>query len=151
MLVTDLLVSGFVSGLATAATEERYTSRDEAIKFAISVREQADYVRIWRDDRVELVLDNSTAVETELVDTSTSAAALDDVVSLAIDHLVNSALDLPIRRVTQLDEPRGSLELCAELYGSVDGDVYDRFVRDNRFTGEEILEVPTGREVVTYV
>lgn len=149
LAITDLIVSGSVSGMATAVTEERYNTREEALSFAISLRTQADYVRTWRDDQTALVLSDS-ADGSDLVDTSDSAAALDDVVAAAIDLLVASSLDLPIRKTTTLTEPRGSLELCAELYGSVEADVYEGFIRVNRFTGSEILEIPTGRQVVSY-
>lgn len=147
--ITDLMASGSVSGLATAVTEERYRTREEALSFAISLRTQADYVRVWRDDQTALVLADS-ADESDLVDTSDSAAALDDVVAAAIDLLVASALDLPISKTTTLTETRGSLELCAELYGSVEAEVYENFIRTNRFTGQEILEIPAGRKVVSY-
>ena len=49
-----------------------------------------------------------------------------------------------------LGHNRTIIDLVAELYGSVD-DQLDFLISSNDLTGDEILELPKGREIVYYI
>ena len=53
-------------------------------------------------------------------------------------------------RSITLDRARTIIDLCGELYGSVD-DNLDFAINSNGLTGSEILELPRGFDFVYYV
>ena len=48
-----------------------------------------------------------------------------------------------------IDRPRTIVDVCAQVYGAVDGKI-DLFVSTNNFTGDELLELPANRRIVYY-
>jgi hypothetical protein len=56
-----------------------------------------------------------------------------------------------MRRTIILDRDRNFIELCAELYGTVDNYYLDRFISENDFSIDELEIIPMGREVSYYV
>jgi hypothetical protein len=48
-----------------------------------------------------------------------------------------------------LQRPRTVIDLCAELYGSVD-DYLDFFITSNNLTGDDIMELQRGKEIKYY-
>ena len=49
-----------------------------------------------------------------------------------------------------LDSPRNPIELCAELYGRFDDELYDEFTTFNDFNADEQLLIPPGTVVKYY-
>ena len=85
-----------------------------------------------------------------LIDTGEAYQQLQDAVALTLGFLVQISFDLKQERTIIIDRPRTIVDLCYELYGSID-DQLDFFIMSNDLTGDEILELPQGREVRYYV
>jgi len=49
-----------------------------------------------------------------------------------------------------LSRDRTIIDLVGELYGNID-DELDFFINSNNLSGNEILELPKGKEIVYYV
>jgi prophage DNA circulation protein len=75
---------------------------------------------------------------------------LQDAVSLAAGFLLDLSFSLARAKRFKLQSRRSIVDLCAELYGNVDESL-DFFINSNNFTGDEILEIPRGRDIVYYV
>ena len=63
--------------------------------------------------------------------------------------IMNASFALPMQRVFTLDRDRQVIELCAELYGTVDH--LDAFIISNNFSNDEIELLPMGTKVMHYV
>ncbi len=85
-----------------------------------------------------------------LVDTGESYAALQNAGALASGYLVEYSFSLIQERRIVLGRARTIIDLAGQLYGTVD-DKLDAMIDINGFTGDEIVEIPAGREVVYYV
>ena len=62
---------------------------------------------------------------------------------------MNASFALPMQRTFTLDRDRQVIELCAELYGTVD--CLDDFIIVNNFNIDEIELLPMGTKVSYYV
>ena len=71
-------------------------------------------------------------------------------VAIAAGFLVEISFTLKQEFRITLDRPRTIIDLAAELYGEVDGQL-DFLISSNNLTGSEILDLPRGREIVYYV
>lgn len=74
---------------------------------------------------------------------------LNELIYSSIQLIQTASFSLPMQRTIRLDRDRQVIELCCELYGSVD--YLDRFIIENDFSIDEIELVPMGREVTYYV
>ena len=85
----------------------------------------------------------------ELVDTGETYLAMQNSTALAVGFLVELSFTLAQERRITLDRPRTLIDLVAELYGDVDSQL-DFFIDTNDLSGDEIIELPAGREIVYY-
>jgi hypothetical protein len=85
-----------------------------------------------------------------LVDTGESYAALQNAGALAAGYLIEYSFSLIQERRIVLGRPRTIIDLAGQLYGSVD-DKLDAMIDVNGLSGDEIVELPAGREIVYYV
>lgn len=145
----DLMVMSSVSGAALAcleaafssASEARFQTRAEAVEAAVALLAQLDAAVVWREQRYDAL---------EEVDTGESYQALQRLVALVAGLLVETSFDLAVEKRIVLDRPRTIIDLCAELYGTVD-DKLDFLINTNNLTGSEILELPRGKSIAYYV
>ncbi len=145
----DLMLSGCVSGLVRSVTTHRFRTRPEAIEAAATVVALHERVTAWRDAEYANLGENSVGIRRGNIDTGTANQALQSSVALTTGYLVQISFSLlPERRIT-LDRDRTIVDLCAELYGTVD-DRLDYFISTNSLSASEILEVPKGRRIVYY-
>lgn len=86
----------------------------------------------------------------DLVDTGESYRALQNASALAVGFLVELSFTLAQEHRIILDRPRTLIDLVAELYGEIDPQL-DFFINTNDLSGDEIIELPAGREIVFYV
>lgn len=86
----------------------------------------------------------------QLVDTGESYAALQNAGALASGYLVEYSFSLIQERRLVLGRARTIIDLAGQLYGTVD-DKLDAMIDTNGLSGDEIIEVPAGREIVYYV
>jgi len=135
----DLFVASIFSASVASASGSEFTTKDEALSTAADILGNLDEIAVWRE---------ANYASLGLIDSSDLYAAMQNLAALAAGYLVEVSFSLAAEHQLTLDRPRNIVELCAELYGSVD-DKLDFFINTNRFTGSEIIELPRGR-TVTY-
>jgi prophage DNA circulation protein len=138
-----IIQAGNVNAAAIAAADASAsgtaTTRRDAIDAAETLRALAD--------------SQAATIDAMGVDDYESYYATRRALTLAIDALIRSTLDLPAERVYTVPADTTLLELVYLLYG-VDGDadtLMDRIIDYNDLTGEEMFIVPQGRIVRWYV
>jgi hypothetical protein len=137
----DLVAGAAVLGSISSVVNNQFTAKPQALEAAEAIINQAADATAWRDVRY---------ADLGQVDTGEGYTALQEATALAVGYLVEISFTLVPERAVVLDRPRGLVELCAELYGSVANDRLDFLVSTNRLTGSEILELRRGRRVVFY-
>ena len=85
-----------------------------------------------------------------ITDTGEIYQPLQDAVALSAGFLVQLSFTLVQERRFILQRSRTIIDLVGELYGTVD-DQLDFFLNTNDLSGDDIIELPAGREVVYYV
>ena len=92
------------------------------------------------------------SVDNPFVDSnSESRLLLAALVETSVQLVLNASFALPLQRAITLGRDRQVIELCAELYGSVDSETIDRFIMENNLDIDEIALMPMGKEVSYYV
>jgi len=72
------------------------------------------------------------------------------VVSTVIKAALDVAFSLPMKRTTILATSSTILDLCWRFYRNIDDATLDYFILTNTLNGNDIIEVPAGREIVYY-
>lgn len=136
----DLFAAGALIGSLSSVIENTFTAKPQALEAAEAIIAQNDDLTAWQDERFG---------DIEQVDTGEGYQALQEATALAVGFLVEISFSLVPERAVILDRPRNIIELCAELYGSVD-DRLDFLISTNKLTGSGIIEIPRGRRIVFY-
>lgn len=136
----DLFASTTATATAQAAFNTTYTRRPEAVQAAEQLLAQLDALASWRDEQF--------AAQGE-VDDGSSWQATQDLLATVAGALVDQSFDLAAERVLVLTSDRSVIDVCFEVYGSVD-DKLDTLMADNDLSGDEIVELPRGRRIVYY-
>jgi len=136
----NLFATTLLAGATLSVVNNKFETKTAAIGAAEALLIQFDELVAWRDSSFDAL---------EIVDTGEGYTDLQDAVITAVSFLVEISFTLLQEKAIVLTEPRAVIELCAELYGSVD-DKLDFFINTNKFTGSEIIEIPAGRTVVYY-
>lgn len=134
----ELYAMGAVTGTIVTLINTQYSTKTDALRAADALLNQFDRLVTWRDN-------NYVGV-----DTGESYQKLQRAVALTAGYLVEISFTLKQERRLVLDRDRTIIDLAAELYGSVD-DQLDFLINSNNLSGDEILELPRGREIVYYI
>ena len=137
----DLYAMSYVTGSVLSTLNNQFTTKTEAIEAAQEVLAQLDTVVNWRDEN----LDNL-----DEIDQGAAYQQLQEAVALTAGFLVEISFTLKQERRITLNRARTIIDLASELYGSID-DRLDFLISSNDLSGDEILELPEGREVVYYI
>jgi prophage DNA circulation protein len=137
----SLYASAAVAGAVASTTAAAFPSRPAALEAAEVVAAQFDEVVAWREAGYEA---------TGEVDTGGSYMALQEAVAVMLGFIIEISFTLPAERREVLTRPRALIDYVAEKYGTVDEDL-DFFIESNNLTGDEIIELPAGRELVFYI
>jgi hypothetical protein len=134
------------SGGGVTARITGILTREDAVLLAVSIAELLEIVRQFEDAKLK----SNSLIAAEFVD-SNAGSYLDmiELVYASIQLILNSSFSLSTRRTITLDRDRQVVELCAELYGSLDN--LDAFVIENKLNIDELALLPMGREVTYYV
>lgn len=84
-----------------------------------------------------------------VLDTGEGYFNFNDAYSLTIGYLIFISLSAKQEIILELDRNRNFVELVGELYGIVDA-AFDFFISTNDLTGDEIIELPKGRNILYY-
>jgi len=144
--VDDLSAMSAVAGSITSAVNNTFKTKPEALAAAETIIAQLADVVAWRDDNYAAIGDVVPAA----MDTGESHQALQHAAALAAGYLLQiSSTLVPERRLT-LDRERTVIDVCAQVYGTVD-DKIDFLIESNDFSGDEIILLPAGTVVRYYV
>jgi hypothetical protein len=149
------LASGAALSIAESATRNNNTSssvyfsstgvlsRETAISVALALNNLLQTIQDFEDTKIE---------QNMFIDSNASSyLLLIELVHNSIELILNVSFSLPMRRTITLDRDRNFIELCAELYRSVESYYIDRFISENDFNIDELEIIPMGREVSYYV
>lgn len=137
----DLFGSSHVTGSVLSVVNNQFPFKTAALAAADELLTQFDTLVTWRDGQF---------ASFDVVDTGEAYQQLQQAVALAAGFLVEISFTLRQERQIVLDRSRTIVDLCAELYGSVD-DQLDFLISTNNLSGSEILELPVGRRIFYYV
>lgn len=136
----DLFASAAATATAQAAFNTTFTRRPEAVQAAEQLLAQLDTLAAWRDEQFAALGE---------IDDGSSWQATQDLLATVAGALVDQSFDLAAERVLVLTSDRSIIDVCFEVYGSVD-DKLDTLLADNDLSGDEIVELPRGRRIVYY-
>jgi hypothetical protein len=116
-------------------------SREETIETMNQLVGMFESIKDFQDSKIKgnAVIDSN----------SNSYLLLNQLVYSSIQLILKTAFSLPMQRTIILDRDRQVIELCCELYGSID--YLDKFITENNFNIDEIELLPMGKEVTYYV
>jgi hypothetical protein len=136
----DLYASATATSSAQAAFNTSYTRRPDAVQAAEQLLTRLDELAEWRDEQFAALGE---------MDDGSSWQATQDLLATVAGALVDQSFDLAAERVLVLTSDRSIIDVCFEVYGSVD-DKLDALIADNDLSGDEIVELPRGRRIVYY-
>lgn len=152
IMTTRLVLGGAIASLASGVAlqsvsvsefdiSQNVLTRSDAMNAGLEIINMFETIKQFDDAKVSL---NS------FVDTNSEFYfLLQDLVYQCVLIIVNSSFVLPIRRTIILDRDRQLLELCAELYGSLD--YIDNLIFENKLKADDIILLPMGKEISYYV
>lgn len=132
---------GALLGLADSALVGTLASRTQAIQAAEAVQ-RSILAALEAIEAVEAASGEYVAPEAVL-------AQIQAIMAGAGAMLLEQSYSLAIEQRVTLESERTPFDLCFELYGELDS--MDDFIEQNALTGDELLLIPRGREVVYYV
>ena len=141
LATADLYGSAYVSASCVSAINSDFTTRREAIEAAAALTELFDFLIAWRDQKYS---------DFSVLDTGEAYYSLQNAVAIAAGYLVQLSFSLKTEETITLDRDWSMIELCYELYGTVDS-VLDFFITSNNLTNQEIISIPRGRQIVYFV
>jgi len=133
--------SSSAGGYSSASRNSGSASREAAVETASKIIEMLESMAVFSDSKTErnVFVDANAA----------SHIALNTLVYQSAQLIMNASFALPMQRTFTLDRDRQVIELCAELYGTVD--CLDDFIISNNFNIDEIELLPMGTRVTHYV
>lgn len=137
---TNVLASATLTAVSTAVLETEFETAPSAIAAASFIIGLFDALTDWRDDNFASL---------DQIDTGAGYQELQELVSVTAGYLIEISFTAAQERVLTLDRARTIVDVCAQLYGTVDK--IDFLINSNSLTGSEILELPIGRELKYYV
>jgi hypothetical protein len=118
-------------------------SRESAVEVALQLKEYFNTIQEFEDEKIE---------KNNFIDANANTyLLLNQLVYNSINLILNVSFSLPMRRTIKLETDRNFIELCAELYGSVDNYFLDKLIIENNLNIDDLEIIPMGREVSYYV
>lgn len=141
----DLYAMTYVTGGILSVVNTEFQTRTGAIEAAEEVLNQFETAVTWRDEQYLAYAERGET------DTGEAYQALQDATALTVGFLVEISFTLAQERSIVLDRNRSIVDLAAELYQDAPDEHLDFLVNSNKLSGDEIIELPVGREIVYYV
>jgi DNA circularisation protein N-terminus len=138
----DLFAANVVMGSVSAVLVGDFETRVGALEAAETVLDQCAAWSDWRDANLQSL---------GAIDAGSVYQQVLRGCQIAAGFLVEISFTLKQERSLELEKARTPIDLAAQLYGSVDNDMLDFLINSNGLVGQDILEVPRGREIVYYV
>lgn len=135
-------------GRALQASTSSFSTRGQILEAAAALLAQIDAMVVWREEGFAALADVETEASFQ-IDTGEAYQALQTAAALAAGYLIQSSFSLLPEASIVLERERTIIDLCAELYGSVD-DKLDLLISTNSLSGDELIELPRGKRIVYY-
>jgi hypothetical protein len=132
---------------AVAGLTPIFGNRTQILSAAAAVIAQMDALVAWRDGGFAALA--AIDDQAQAIDTGEAYAALLDVVAKTAGYLIQASFSALPERALVIDRQRTIIDVCAQVYGTVDGKL-DLLVSTNDFTGDELLELQPKRRIVYY-
>lgn len=149
--VQELTLTAVIVSLSQISSSGILTTRSKAIESAENISDL--FIDITNDlDLIqELYINND--IDLQYFSQSASFSDASIIIAISISYLLLASFDLAIEKRFILDRPRSSIEITITEYGTlgVDDSNYDLFIESNKLKRNDILLLPSGREVVVYV
>jgi hypothetical protein len=111
-------------------------SREAAIATAIQINNLLEIIQDFEDTKIEQNAFIDSDANTYLL--------LIELVHNSIKLILDVSFSLPMRRTIRLGRDRNVIELCAELYNSVDNYYLDKLITENNLNIDELEIIPMG-------
>ena len=139
------MIAILISGARIVVTSN-FKTRSEIISAIEKVQES------WNDiiasiDGIQENFEN-VDIDKQYFGNSQAYTSLVNTYTLVMQYLLSQFFNLATEKRFTIKNKRSPLEICVTEYGSPD--FYDLFIESNELTGDEILLLNPGREVVIY-
>lgn len=147
--LNNLIAKAILANMSLAMLDADYETKTEHIVAIDTLMTEMESYRVWYDANYD-VLEPST-LEPSQVNTGDGLWELRAVMTGVSARLIEMATTAKTEIRMTLSAERTPLDLCFELYGTVDFDIFDRFVGHNEITGDEWFLIPKGKDIVWYI
>lgn len=138
----DLIASASVVTMCVASMNAEFLNKSEALEATSGLFDAFEAWTAWRED---------AQTQLGVIESFGVYDAVRNVLDKTVVNLVDASFDLKTERRITLTRAWDPAELCAHLYGSVSEEDLNFLITSNDLAGTEILEIPLGREIVSYV
>ena len=147
----EMVLSAITSTLGTIAITGDFQTRPEAIQTAVDINNIFSEITNSLDATQINFSENPADVQYFSQSQTFSDASL--LIAFISAYLLKISLDLKIEKRFRLEKDRSPIEITITEYGDLgDNDNnLDLFISSNNLKANEILLLPSGREVVVYV
>jgi len=87
-------------------------------------------------------------IDKQFISQSVGYSTVQNLYALTMQYLLSQFFNLKTEKRFTLKNKRSPLEITVTEYGTLDD--YDLFIESNELTGDEILILPAGKEIVIY-
>jgi hypothetical protein len=139
------MIAILISGARIIVTSN-FKTRSEIISAIEKVQESWNNI-IASIDRIQENFENVN-IDKQYFGNSQVYTSLVNTYTLTMQYLLSQFFNLATEKRFIIKNRRSPLEVCVTEYGSID--YYDLFIESNELSGDEILLLNPGREVVIY-
>jgi len=145
--VNELALTAIIGAVADSVVTGELENRVQAISIIESNIGLFDDITNYLDDAQALYL--SDEIENQYFSQGSSFSVAYNSIGLTVAYLLRSSFDLSIEKRFRLLKNRAPIEITITEYGDVEE--FDFFIDTNQLSGDDILVLPAGREVVVYI
>lgn len=125
-----------------------YSSRADILNSVIYLKDTHDSLINYLDESYRIF--NQNLMSENYYQSAESYISSWDIASITIKAGLDVSFSLPVKVSFFTNRARTILDLCYELYQNIDDDILEYFIKTNGLTGEEIIMVPQGTEIIYY-
>lgn len=147
----EMALAAVLGAMAETTITGEYQNRGQAIGLAEQLQAMFGRIIDGLDESQELFGYND--IDEQYFSQSEAFSDLARLIDLSIAFALQSSFDLKIEKRFTLTEDKTPIQITIEQYGDIgDNDEnFDLFITTNELKGNDILLLPSGREVVVYV
>jgi len=143
----DLFAANTVGGSIVSVLNNQFSTKPQALSAAARVLTQIEAFAAWREEGFT-ALEAGPLGEYQ-VDPGEAFQQLQQAAALTAGYLIEISFTLVPELAVVIDRDRTVVDLCGQLYGTVDRKL-DFLIQTNNLIGDEILELPRGKKIVYY-